>query len=98
MLFNSGYKWHNPSAKVPEMSLPFDNNGRFRIGDTVFVKPAAIRCTTRWPTGRVTAILSEQAIEVEFRSATKSGKVGQTTNWNKHHGGYSKKNSRIFLN
>ena len=65
VLFNSGYKWRNPSAKVPDRAPPSDDNERFHIGDTVFVKPAAARCTTRWPTGRVTAILSGQAIEVD---------------------------------
>ena len=31
----------------------------------VFVKPAAARCTSRWPIGRVTSVLSDQAIEVD---------------------------------
>ena len=36
----------------------------FRVGDLVFVKPSQMRCKSQWPTGRVTAILSEQAVEV----------------------------------
>ena len=65
VLFNRGYQWRNLNAKVPEITLLSDDNRHSRIGDTVFVKPAAVRCTTQWPTERVTAILSGQAIEVD---------------------------------
>ena len=40
VLFNSNYRWHNPSVKILEIELLPNNNGYFCIGDTVLVKPA----------------------------------------------------------
>jgi hypothetical protein len=36
----------------------------FSVGDSVYVKPPGARCTTTWPTGEVTAIISNTAVKV----------------------------------
>ena len=36
----------------------------FSIGDRVYVKPPGARCTTTWPTGEVTAIISNTSVKV----------------------------------
>ena len=38
---------------------------RVAIGDEVFVKPPAVRCTTKWPTGTVTSVDSTTKIGVD---------------------------------
>lgn len=71
VLFSSNYRWRNPSSGVAGVSLRPSSGGgggdggQFCVGDLVYVKPSPMRCTTRWPTGRVTAILSEHAVEVD---------------------------------
>ena len=64
VLFSSGYRWRNPGMVVPG-NARVDDIGQFKVGDSVFVKPSIPRCTTQWPVGQVTAILSNQAIEVD---------------------------------
>ena len=65
VLFSSGYKWRNPGCGVTEVSMRARTAVPFSVGDRVFVKPSPARCTSRWPAGRVTAVLSEQAVEVD---------------------------------
>lgn len=65
VLFSSNYKWRNPCNGVLDVEDSGGVAGRFNVGDLVFVKPSPMRCTARWPTGRVTAILSEHAVEVD---------------------------------
>ena len=65
VLFSSGYRWRNPSMQMPDAVPVAGGGSRFCVGDVVFVKPPLPRCTTQWPTGRITAILSEQAVEVD---------------------------------
>ena len=36
----------------------------YRVGDIVYVKPVGVKCTTEWPEGEVTNIISETAVEV----------------------------------
>lgn len=64
VLFNSGYKWRNPHVVIPK-SVWHSDGGGFKVGELVFVKPANPRCTAQWPIGRITAVLSEQAVEVD---------------------------------
>ena len=61
VFFRSRYKWHNPNTE-PLVATPAV--AKFQRGDFVFVKPASARCTSQLPTGRVTAVLSDQAVEV----------------------------------
>lgn len=65
VLFGSDYRWRNPSRKIAEVLPHPDDNKRFHVGETVYVKPFPMRCTSQWSTGRVTAILSEQTLEVD---------------------------------
>jgi transposase InsO family protein/ribonuclease HI len=66
VLFSSNYRWRNPSSSVAVSLCPSSGGGGpFCVGDLVYVKPSPMRCTTQWPTGRVTAILSEHAVEVD---------------------------------
>ena len=62
ILFSSGYQWRNPNVQPAQLSSP---PARYRVGDEVFVKPPAARCSTRWPKGRVTAILSDTNVEID---------------------------------
>ena len=64
-LFSSGYKWRNPGCGVAEVSMRTETASPFRVGDLVFVKPSPMRCTSQWPTGRVTAIIAKQTVEVD---------------------------------
>ena len=58
------YKW-----RVPSVTLPKDkskrNNGKWHLGDNVFVKPPLTRCTSMWPVGVVTGVDSDQRVEVD---------------------------------
>lgn len=38
---------------------------RFKVGDTVWVKPDGARCNTRFRIGKVTDVVSNQAVEVD---------------------------------
>ena len=38
---------------------------RFSVGDIVYVKPSDVKCTSAWNTGKVTKIVSKQAVEVD---------------------------------
>ena len=42
-----------------------DAHSRYSVGDDVWVKPPPARCDTVYGTGRVTGILSEQAVKVD---------------------------------
>ena len=63
ILYRSGYKWRNPNAELPA-APPAPPESDFQPGDLVFAKPDNARCSTQWPVGRVTGVLSDQAIEV----------------------------------
>ncbi len=57
------YQWRNPML----LNNIDDENildSTYTVGDAVFVKPAQARCTTRWPTGIVTALPSPTCVEV----------------------------------
>ncbi|MEL7309034.1 MAG: DDE-type integrase/transposase/recombinase, partial [Pseudomonadota bacterium] len=41
-----------------------DEEAKFGVGDVVFVKPPNSRCTTKWPTGVVTEVLSKEKFVV----------------------------------
>lgn len=62
---------HNYSIRLLgiDKAPPNDNNPHdsspFRVGDVVWVKPQNSRCTTQFTLGRVSKIISEQAIEVD---------------------------------
>ena len=41
------------------------SSSQFSVGDVVFVKPPNARCTTKWRTGKVTGVVSNQVVEVD---------------------------------
>ena len=60
------YSWRMPGVDPSDPSLSTGNaTSSFRIGDVVWVKPKNYRCTGRFGTGRVTGVISSQAIEVD---------------------------------
>ncbi|KRY25976.1 Pol polyprotein [Trichinella spiralis] len=44
---------------------PEEKNGRFAVGDSVWVRPPGARCDTRHQKGTVTGVVSDQAVEVD---------------------------------
>lgn len=58
----STYRWRSPL--VDDM-VEAKQGGAFEVGDRVFVKPAAVRCTTAWPVGAVTDVGDERTVEVD---------------------------------
>ncbi|KRZ93227.1 putative Pol polyprotein [Trichinella sp. T8] len=44
---------------------PEERNGRFAVGDSVWVRPPGARCDTRHQKGTVTDVVSDQAVEVD---------------------------------
>ena len=58
------YKWRHPAV---EPTIEGDTNfaSGFKVGDLVWVKPGHAKCTTRWRTGRVTAVVSRNNVEVD---------------------------------
>lgn len=59
------YHWRNPDVERLQHQQGVDGNGRYSIGDAVFVKPAQARCTTRWLEGVVTGAPSDTCVEVD---------------------------------
>lgn len=58
------YAWRIPGIGVSGEPLRNSVSGGWRIGGKVFVKPPSARCTTPWPVGTITDILSSQRVEV----------------------------------
>lgn len=50
---------------IPEAENPRPTRNPFTVGDRVWVKPDRIRCDTRYSVGTVTAVISDQAAEVD---------------------------------
>ena len=63
ILLQSGCEWRNPNVPVPAQP-PLPPVTSFSVGDQVYVKPPDARCHTPWMEGRVTAIISDTAVEV----------------------------------
>lgn len=61
VLFKYGWRCY-AAETVPEVE---DAEGGYQRGDPVFVKPPATRCTTVWPRGMVTGVVSETNVEVD---------------------------------
>ena len=61
------YKWSPPKPidDGNEVRVLESGDKDYKIGQTVFVKPAASRCTTKWPTGTITNILSRTNVEID---------------------------------
>lgn len=59
------YRWRYPFDEVVLDSTTESLNGPMMVGEEVFVKPPATRCTTIWPTGKVSRINSSSNIEVD---------------------------------
>ena len=64
MLFQSDRRWRNPN-NAPDVSDEPIFDASFEVGVKVFVKPADARCSTPWPIGTVTAVISDTQIEVD---------------------------------
>ena len=60
----STYSWRLLGQAAPE-PIHDINAGKVKIGDEVWVKPGDARCTTQWGRGRVTAINSDNNVDVE---------------------------------
>ena len=59
------YKRRHPSAKPPEPSEKGVEECPFKPGDSVFVKPLQVTCTTKWKPGTVTGVISRNTVDVE---------------------------------
>lgn len=57
------YEWRSWMCNEEERTHNVD--GRFRVGDEVWVKPPSCRCTTKWNRGAVTNINSVNNVEVD---------------------------------
>ena len=55
--------WRLPGSHVDSPARKREG-GDLSLGDTVFVKPPAARCTTSWPVGVVTDVGSDLSVEV----------------------------------
>lgn len=58
------YVVRNPDVQGERNERQAEEN-RYTVGDMVFVKPAAARCTTRWAEGVVTGVTSSTCVEVD---------------------------------
>jgi len=58
------YKWRVLGLDAAPATETCEADNGFRVGDSVWVRPENNRCTTRYERGRVTKIVSEQAVEV----------------------------------
>ncbi|RUS91908.1 hypothetical protein EGW08_000310 [Elysia chlorotica] len=56
------YSWRHPDVE-PHIE-PQESRSSFSIGDEVWVKPAAVKCTTQWEKGNVSKINSKNNVEV----------------------------------
>ena len=61
------YRWRHPEVKPkdPDPVSTAENSEQYRVGDQVLVKPPGARCTTRWPTGQVTSVVSNNTVLVD---------------------------------
>ena len=60
------YRWRHPAVE-PKDPAPREEKDpdRYRVGDQVLVKPPGARCTTRWTTGQVTGVVSNNTVLVD---------------------------------
>ncbi|KRX58915.1 Pol polyprotein [Trichinella sp. T9] len=56
------HPWTAPANVVHAYAV---RNGRFAVGDSVWVRPPVARCDTRHQKGTVTGVVSDQAVEVD---------------------------------
>lgn len=59
------YKYHADMRGRRLASTEKTSHPKFSVGDTVYVKPANLRCTTAWKTGTITRLISDQTVEVD---------------------------------
>ena len=58
-------------VRLPGLSSDVDvrdqpeNGTPYQVGDIVYVKPVDVKCTAVWPTGTVTAVISNVSVEVD---------------------------------
>ena len=57
------YEWRINVCDVEEESS--NVNGKFQVGDEVWVKPPNCRCTTKWNRGTITKVNTENNLEVD---------------------------------
>ena len=57
------YPWRLPGLEAAA-EPGVGESGDLSIGDSVFVKPPAARCTSMWSAGVVTNVMSDQKLEV----------------------------------
>ena len=49
-----------------DVAIHQDNQGmKFQVGDSVYVKPANMKCSTVWPIGKVTKVISTDKFEID---------------------------------
>ena len=66
------YSWRVPTSLKESTIAIEDVDNRYKIGQEVFVKPPVPRCTTPWGKGVVTEINSDNNVEVNGISSTRS--------------------------
>lgn len=57
------YEWRHPRSDP--IQLEDASQCTYQVGQAVLVKPANVRCTSRWLHGRVTGIISANTIEID---------------------------------
>jgi len=57
------YEWRNPS--ISSLLPQRVGDGRFELGQRVWVKPRNVTCTSEWSQGTVTAVNSDLSIDID---------------------------------